>query len=533
MDAEAGYLARLLAGSDSRSACLDELELLPAACAAAPLLRAMAEAEADHGEFQRMGVLLMRCSYDGGEDGAQPAAVIGAACAEGRVQAMYAAETVVSRALHGFTAAQLTVGDAISYCCMHCWQQPASQSGIDEQFAAASGLTTIPDIVGPRGLWNQLDPLCAARFTGDPAVPPRIAALVMELLHEPPGHRLPELARGGAAFGLVVLIGSGSPPQPHRSAVGRSMVESGIVELVVAEIEATQNAGLDWMSATDGMRAGSAAALMWTLGGSVLPTVLQTQPAEFVQGMRERFVSSGLFRLSLEAMAHFADRGTAAVADCHHQALYFLLKVPNFCRDEPGCEEQIRAHASAVAFCMDNNLIAIRSMHGTTAQATCQLAANVFGRDDESDLLVSVQSHHRLQIPGMLLTIACDTITVLRGAHRRADGFLGPDRECCGCSQDVSAVGRVPGRRSHVQIRRQQAQAACAPGVSSDANQRPAACGGTSSSASARGHAPVVPDDARGVSDATRRVPAGESRAAGESRRNGSAGGADGGEQTV
>ena len=54
----------------------------------------------------------------------------------------------------------------------------------------------------------------------------------------------------------------------------------------------------------------------------------------------------------------------------------------------PGCAEQIRALAPAIAFCMApaNNLFAIRSMVGTTNQAACQLAANVFGRDEQSKL---------------------------------------------------------------------------------------------------------------------------------------------------
>ena len=240
-------------------------------------------------------------------------------------------------------------------------------------------------------------------------MPLRVAALILELLREPPGQRLPELARGGAAFALFLCVSIG-PPQPHAGAVALSMVEQGIVELTAAEIEATLRAGLDWTSTHDSMVVGQAGMMVWSLTARIMSTVL-TQSPESVAELRSRFVTSGLFQLSLEAMQRFADRGAAAAADGDAIALYFGLKIPNFvrpqrrlfrqvlfslirkfrlpghdlfsfdppaplqCKDEPGCEEKIRALAPAIAFCMApaNNLFAIRSMAGTTNQAACQV----------------------------------------------------------------------------------------------------------------------------------------------------------------
>ena len=73
--------------------------------------------------------------------------------------------------------------DAVSCCCLHAWQQPAAP--VDEQFAAASGLTVAKNI---SAMWMQTFPLSPGRFNStDHSVPLRTAALVMDLLREPPG----------------------------------------------------------------------------------------------------------------------------------------------------------------------------------------------------------------------------------------------------------------------------------------------------------------------------------------------------------
>lgn len=135
---EAQYLDRLLAGS-TRGACLDELEAAPNRAgegALSALLRAMTGADADHTEFRRMGVLVIRLGFVGGE---HPGTVIGKACSDGQLAALYAAETVATRAIHGVAATELTADDVISYICLHAWAIPGCVGGIDEQFASASG----------------------------------------------------------------------------------------------------------------------------------------------------------------------------------------------------------------------------------------------------------------------------------------------------------------------------------------------------------------------------------------------------------
>ena len=317
------YLARLLAATE-RGGCLAELEAAPDAAAGAPLLQAMAQPDLGHSDFQRMGVLLMLVSYTSAE---HPASTVGAACADGRLEAMYEADSAVARSLLTKSADELTADDAISYCCMHAWLQPACGSGMDEHFIAASGIASM--VPGLLGIWSQKDPLSKGRFTtGDSSVPLRVAALILELLREPPGQRLPELARGGAAFALFLCVSIG-PPQPHAGAVALSMVEQGIVELTAAEIEATLSAGLDWTSTQDNMVVGSAGMMVWSLTARIMSTVL-TQSPESVAELRSRFCSSGLFQLSLEAMQRFADRGAEAAADGDAIALYFGLKIPNF-----------------------------------------------------------------------------------------------------------------------------------------------------------------------------------------------------------
>ena len=136
--AEAQYLERLLART-TRNACLDELEAARSRAgegALPAILRAMAEADADHADFRRMGVLVVRLSFAGGE---HPGAVIGKACSDGRLRALYAAETVVTRSLHGVAATELTADEVISYVSMCAWAVPAGIGGLDEQFGAASG----------------------------------------------------------------------------------------------------------------------------------------------------------------------------------------------------------------------------------------------------------------------------------------------------------------------------------------------------------------------------------------------------------
>ena len=66
-----------------------------------------------------------------------------------------------------------------------------------------------------------------------------------------------------------------------------------------------------------------------------------------------------------------------------------------------------------------NNLFAIRSMVGTTNQAACQLAANVFGRDDQSKLEFSGASRGYSQAFVLIVLASASTaaLRVYRGKH--------------------------------------------------------------------------------------------------------------------
>eukprot|EP01044_Picomonas_judraskeda_P026115 COSAG03_NODE_7813_length_870_cov_1.403372_2_plen_78_part_01 len=65
-------------------------------------------------------------------------------------------------------------------------------------------LAAVPDCMG---FWTTLDPLCVARFSGDPGVPLRIATLILEMLAEPRGQRLPEELRASACYALWFVHG--------------------------------------------------------------------------------------------------------------------------------------------------------------------------------------------------------------------------------------------------------------------------------------------------------------------------------------
>ena len=66
-----------------------------------------------------------------------------------------------------------------------------------------------------------------------------------------------------------------------------------------------------------------------------------------------------------------------------------------------------------------NNLFAIRSMVGTTNQAACQLAANVFGRDEQSKLEFSGAYRGCSQAFVLIVLASASTaaLRVYRGKH--------------------------------------------------------------------------------------------------------------------
>ena len=82
------------------------------------------------------------------------------------------------------------------------------------------------------------------------------------------------------------------------------------------------------------------------------------------------------------------------VGDTNGPILYHCLARIRDGLDQPGSSDKIRAAASALAFCMSNNIVMSAEVGYTTAAVAANVAAGVFGRDDdESSPFVFEQQH--------------------------------------------------------------------------------------------------------------------------------------------
>ena len=188
-----------------------------------------------------------------------------------------------------------------------------------------------------------------------------------------------------------------------RFALGPTALECGIFEIGVAHLNAIGSPA-DWVSISRG-KAGRAGRLM--VGLSV---VLKSFTGQIARPDLAACISSGLFAMSVEAVAVFAAAGKSGLGDTDHYVVYQALAFLRNCRAEPGCDATIRSVAPALAFCLEHNLDCMEELGVTTQSNAAQVCCAVFGRDEGGSDFSFSQQH-------------IDTLLTRWSQIVRADGF--------------------------------------------------------------------------------------------------------------
>ena len=188
-----------------------------------------------------------------------------------------------------------------------------------------------------------------------------------------------ELLIGGAWTGVEDCV-SGRP------SLGPTALELGIYELGVLHVNAIGRPA-DWVSVLRG-KAGRAGRVLQCLG-----QVIKCFAGQAARPDVAACVSSGLFELSLEAVAAFAAAGVDRLVDTDPGAVYHALGCLRYCRAEPGSELKIRSVAPALAFCLEHNLDLAEQVGATTQANAAAVCCGVFGRDEGGSEFSFSQQH--------------------------------------------------------------------------------------------------------------------------------------------
>eukprot|EP01047_Picozoa_sp_COSAG01_P098660 COSAG01_NODE_28807_length_652_cov_1.030741_1_plen_187_part_01 len=143
------------------------------------------------------------------------------------------------------------------------------------------------------------------------------------------------------------------------------------------------------------------------------------------QGQSDRpdlrsMVSSGLFKLCLEAVSAFAASGLPGLEDTNTDTLINALKILSLCREQPGCEAMIRGIAPALAFCLEHDLDDVGALGRTTSAQAAEVCCSVFGRDEGGSDFTFTQQH--------LDMLLAQWSQIVRAHHHRAMTKPSPDR---------------------------------------------------------------------------------------------------------
>lgn len=107
----------------------------------------------------------------------------------------------------------------------------------------------------------------------------------------------------------------------------------------------------------------------------------------------EGIVSSGCFTLAIDVIAAFGASFDGDLQDVSYMGVYSALQLIMNCRAHPFCQESIRGIAKALRVCVDNSMPTIPSIGFTADGVAVQIAAAVFGRDEDGEFFSFTQGH--------------------------------------------------------------------------------------------------------------------------------------------
>ncbi len=329
-------------------------------------------APCDATTYQGLGVLAARLIRDAEPEDwvARAVAVIG----EGRYAEMMRAEGSVVRGVAQKAAADLTEDDARSYSCLHAAWGVAMSRGhraleeTDPRLVFA--LALLPDLIEsePMGQSTQ----------GSPELPVRMAELLIGLAADPDE----EPIIVSAATLALMHCGSWDAPAQQKLVVQR-MWDMGWFGRTVSKLRALELEDLLSVQPGADFYPASAFLIVGTHLSRFFGSDLETTVRAFI-------VNSGLFQLCCDVVTEFARRpeGTVSVT-----VVYFGVRMLMFAAREPGCDETLRSMARALAFCTTSSELYSKYIGATIAMVSCNVAAAVFGRDEEPGELVFSQSN--------------------------------------------------------------------------------------------------------------------------------------------
>ena len=139
------------------------------------------------------------------------------------------------------------------------------------------------------------------------------------------------------------------------------------------------------------------------MGLNVSADVLKSYAGEADRPDAEAMIASGLFDCCVSIVAAFEQRGPQGVADTDVMALHCALAVLRTAAVMPQCEAKIRGIASALSFCLANDLEVIEAVGLRTGAFCGIICAGVFGRDEEGAEFSFTQ-----EVVDTMLTYWCD-----------------------------------------------------------------------------------------------------------------------------
>lgn len=325
-------------------------------------------AEVDAATSQRVGLLIARMVLEAGDEKAR-LAIYGAAFGGGRYAEAYGAtRATYVRPLLEKPAEALDREDALCFACAHA----ALIAGLH----GPSGCTGVARAVGiSEREWlgaYMSGPLAGKTHLPTDEIPLKLAMLWMELAKAP--EQLPAWALPGVWQCLVDCCMS-------RPAVAKAALELGLIELVVAQLQAlgTQTERLSMPGAGGMMQAAT--------------TIVTRQPAETQEAIISSWVSSGFFDECVATVAAFEQRGVEHVHKTYSQVLTVALRTLEQSTKAPGCEAKIRGVASALAFAQDNSLDYTAGLGTTTGATATALICTIWGREEAGAEFTFTQAH--------------------------------------------------------------------------------------------------------------------------------------------
>eukprot|EP01050_Picozoa_sp_SAG11_P000974 SAG11_NODE_38_length_21705_cov_24.667453_12_plen_606_part_00 len=291
--------------------------------------------------------------------------------------------------------AQLTRDDVLTVAADTVLQTVHWTRGYDAGLVAA-GIATM-DHIGP---WSQFDKLHPGNASD--AVLERLLMLALDVAREP--HGISEMVQAGIWQVLGWSISG------RRAALAMTMIEAGLLEVMVATLN--ENPPVEWLTwrTPTGMRAGGIFTFGWVLSTLNLPV-------NKIQLLLEK----GFIGVCIQALKTFEMQGASRVETTNVLAVEEPLNLMAMLDlTAPEAEPIVQQlEASTLQFIIQNDISHIKDMGYTTACMCAQVTALSFGKQEGG--------HGEFRFTQeMIENVLSERLTVFSGGAARFNPVLPP-----------------------------------------------------------------------------------------------------------